>query len=266
MHQSTYLKKFFYKSISTSFSSRTSFCSKILLHNVNISNNQVLFDLLAVFDNLIGNTTQELLGLAQIQNNSTSRLLKALDNFIENVAFIYDSKKNKPFTLNDLNTQFTYIAFDIKKDIFTSDVVSIAKSIGGNASVVITSTNQQEITPETVAVIKVPQPLFLNKTETVYSYQFRKPSLFLTDAQLQRLNGSKVKNDQIVDSDILSAAILRRKIKNISNPIILSFKPSQTTDLEGTLECQFWDPYLSKSGFASLFANLNNIRDNLKRI
>ena len=222
---------------------------------------------MAVFDNLIGNTTQELLGLAQIQNNSTSRLLEALDNFIENVAFIYDSMKNKPFTLNDLNKQFTYIAFDIKKDIFTSDVVFSAKSIGGNASVVITSpSNQPEITPETVAVIKVPQTLLLNETETVYSYQFRKPSLFLTHSQLQRLNGSKVKNDQVVDSDILSAAVLRRKIRNISNPIILSFKPSQTTDLEGTLECQFWNPYLSKSGFARVFTNLNNICDNLKRI
>ena len=219
-----------------------------------------MFDLLAVFDNLIGNMTQELLGLAQIQNNSTSRLLEALDNFIENVAFIYDSMKNKPFTLDDLNTQFTYIAFDIKKDIFTSDVVFIAKSIGGNASVVITSpASQSEITPEIVAVIKVPQPVFRNKTETVYSYQFRKPSLFLTDAQLQRLNGSKVKNDQVVESDILSAAILRRKIRNISNPIILSFKPSQTTDLEGTLECRFWNPNLSKSDFAQLFTNLNNI-------
>ena len=216
-----------------------------------------MFDLLAVFDNLIGNMTQELLGLAQIQNNSTSRLLEALDNFIENVAFIYDSMKNKPFTLNDLNTQFTYIAFDIKKDVITSDVVFIAKSRGGNASVVITS--QSEITPETVAVIKVPQPLFRNKTETVYSYQFRKPSLFLTDAQLQRLNGNKVNNDQVVESDILSAAILRRKIRNISNPIILSFKPSQTTDLEGTLECRFWNPNLSKSDFAQLFTNLNNI-------
>ena len=216
-----------------------------------------MFDLLAVFDNLIGNMTQELLGLAQIQNNSTSRLLEALDNFIENVAFIYDSMKNKPFTLNDLNTQFTYIAFDIKKDVITSDVVFIAKSRGGNASVVITS--QSEITPETVAVIKVPQPLFRNKTETVYSYQFRKPSLFLSDAQLQRLNGNKVNNDQVVESDILSAAILRRKIRNINNPIILSFKPSQTTDLEGTLECQFWNPDLIKSDFAQLFTNLNNI-------
>ena len=56
-------------------------------------------NLLAVVDNIMENTTQELLGSGQIQKSSTSRLLEALDNFIENIAFIYDSMKEKPFIL-----------------------------------------------------------------------------------------------------------------------------------------------------------------------
>ena len=210
-------------------------------------------NLLAVVDNIMENTTQELLGSAQIQKSSTSRLLEALDNFIENIAFIYDSMKEKPFNLSDLNIQLPNIAFNINRNVFTSDVFFIAKNKDGNASVEITtSASQSIITSETLAVIRVPQQTFLDTPETLFSYQFRKPSLFLTESQLQRLNGKKVINDQTVDSEVLSASVLGRVIKDfINNPIILSFKPLQTTNLEG-ISCQFWNPHLRKLKFGSI--------------
>ena len=197
-------------------------------------------------------TTQELLASAQIQKSSTSRLLEALDNFIEKVAFIYDSMKKKPFNLSDLSIQLPNIGFNINREVFTSDVFFIARNKDGNASVEITtSASQSVITSETLAVIRVPQQTFLDTPETLFSYQFRKPSLFLTESQLQRLNGKKVVNDQVVDSEVLSASVLGRVIKYLTkNPIILSFKPLQTTNLEET--CQFWNPDLRKSKFVSI--------------
>ena len=196
------------------------------------------------------NTTQELLGSAQIQKSSTSRLLEALDNFIENIAFIYDSMKEKPFNLSDLSIQLPNIAFNINRNVFTSDVFFIARNKDGNASVEITtSASQSIITSETLAVIRVPQQTFLDTPETLLSYPFRKPTLFLTESQLQQLNGKKVINDQVVDSEILSASVLGRVIKHLSkNSIIISFKPLQTTNMERT-SCQFWNPYLRKSKF-----------------
>ena len=204
-------------------------------------------NLLAVVDNIMENTAQELLGSAQIEKSSTTRLLEALDNFIDNIAFIYDSMKEKPFNLSDLSIQLPNIAFNINRKVFTSDVFFIARNKNGNASVEITTyANQSRITSETLAVIRVPQQTLLDKPETLFSYQFRKPSLFLTESQLQRLNGKKVINDQVVDSEVLSASVLRRVIKNLTkNPIILSFKPLQGTNLEGT-PCQFWNPHLGK--------------------
>ena len=209
-------------------------------------------NLLSVVDNIMENTTQELLASAQIQKSSTSRLLEALDNFIENVAFIYDSMKKKPFNLSDLSIQLPNIGFNINRKVFTSDVFFIARNKDGNASVEITtSASQSVITSETLAVIRVPQQTFLDTPETLFSYQFRKPSLFLTESQLQRLNGKKVVNDQVVDSEVLSASVLGRVIKYLTkNPIILSFKPLQTTNLEET--CQFWNPDLRKSKFVSI--------------
>ena len=203
-------------------------------------------NLLSVVDNIMENTSQELLGLAQIQKSSTSRLLEALDKFFENIAFIYDSMREKPFALKDLSINLPNIAFSINRKAFTRDVFFIARTQYGNASVEITTnTNLSKITAETFVIIRVPKQTFLDKPETLFSYQFRKPSLFLTESQLQRLNGNKVNNNQVVDSDVLAVSVLQRVIKNLRKPITLSFKPLQTS-FEGT-SCQFWNPHLGKS-------------------
>ena len=201
---------------------------------------------MSVVDNIMENTSQELLGLAQIQKSSTSRLLEALDKFIENIAFIYDSMREKPFALKDLSINLPNIAFSINRKAFTRDVFFIARTQYGNASVEITTnTNLSKITAETFVIIRVPKQTFLDKPETLFSYQFRKPSLFLTESQLQRLNGNKVNNNQVVDSDVLAVSVLQRVIKNLRKPITLSFKPLQAS-FEGT-SCQFWNPHLGKS-------------------
>ena len=201
---------------------------------------------MSVVDNIMENTSQDLLGLAQIQKSSTSRLLEALDKFIENIAFIYDSMREKPFALKDLSINLPNIAFSINRKAFTRDVFFIARTQYGNASVEITTnTNLSKITAETFVIIRVPKQTFLDKPETLFSYQFRKPSLFLTESQLQRLNGNKVNNNQVVDSDVLAVSVLQRVIKNLRKPITLSFKPLQAS-FEGT-SCQFWNPHLGKS-------------------
>ena len=217
-------------------------------------------NLLAVVDNIMENTAQELLGSAQIEKSSTTRLLEALDKFIDNIAFIYDSMKNKPFDLSDLSIQLPNIAFNINRKVFTSDVFFIARSKDGNASVEITTyANQSIINSETLAVIRVPQQTFLDKPETLFSYQFRKPSLFLTQSQLQRLNGKKVINDQVVDSEVLSASVLQRVITNLTkHPIILSFKPLQRTNLKGS-PCQFWNPHLGKLKLCSIILSAEGV-------
>ena len=201
---------------------------------------------MSVVDNIMENTSQDLLGLAQIQKSSTSRLLEALDKFIENIAFIYDSMREKPFALKDLSINLPNIAFSINRKAFTRDVFFIARTQYGKASVEITTnTNLSKVPAETFVIIRVPKQTFLDKPETLFSYQFRKPSLFLTESQLQRLNGNKVNNNQVVDSDVFAVSVLQRVIKDLRKPITLSFKPLQAS-FEGT-SCQFWNPHLGKS-------------------
>lgn len=203
--------------------------------------------MLAVVDVLSGNVTMNLLGLAQIRSASSSKLLEALDNFVKVVDSIYINLKKKPFTLSDLAIQFPNIAFSIIKDLFTRDVYFIARNKGGIAKVTITTDKTQaKITAGIEAIIKVPRQTFLLKEETLYSYQFRMPSFFLTEAQLQNINGNKTDIDLLVNSDVLSATILLRRVQNLDEPIVLTFKKSIEQKPGETVDCQFWNTSIRK--------------------
>ena len=208
---------------------------------------QVLHDILAVVDVLSGNVTIDLLGLAQIRSASSSKLLEALDNFVKVVDSIFINLKKKPFILSDLAIQFSNIAFAIIKDLFTRDVYFIARNKGGKAKVTITTNKtQSKITSGIEAVIKVPRQTFLLKEETLYSYQFRMPSFFLTEAQLQNINGEKTDIDLLVNSEVLSATINLRRVQNLSDPIVLTFKKSIEQKPGETNDCQFWNASIRK--------------------
>lgn len=200
---------------------------------------------MAVVDYITENA--EILGSAQVQENSSSKLMKALENFVQKIDCVYKNINQKPFNLTDLSKQMPNIAFNISRQLFTNEVFFIAREIEGNVSISIsTNSNQPNITSETVAIIKIPREVFTNTSETLYSYQFRKPSLFLTETQLQQLNGQKTKSDQTVDSNVLSATVLLKSIRNLTNPVVLTFRLSEKQREAGSADCQFWDPSLGK--------------------
>ena len=208
---------------------------------------QVLNNILTVIDQLLEKSTTELLGSAEIQQSSSSRILQALDNFVKAVVSISASQTNSTFDLKNLTTELPNIAFSINRDLFIRDVFFAAILKEGNVSVSITTDSRlAEITSEILTVIKIPKQTFIENSETLYSFCFTEPSLFLTEGQLQNINGNKTTIEQIVDSNVLSASILNRRVENLSNPIVLTFKKSQQQNLDGTLDCQFWNPSLRK--------------------
>ena len=203
---------------------------------------QILNDILTVVDQLLEKSTTELLALAQIQQAASSRTLQALNNFVRQVDSIYASHINKTFDLRNLTTELPNVAFSISRDLFTQEVFFIAIRKEDNVSVTITTDNRQVgITSETLAIIEIPKETFIENPETLYSFCFTKPSLFLSEEQLENINGSKRVTDQVVDSIVLSASILARRVKNLSNPIILKFKKSEQQKEDKNLDCQFWN-------------------------
>ena len=208
---------------------------------------QVLNNILTVVDRLLENSNTELLGSAEIQQASSSRILQALDNFVKAVDSIFASQINKTFDLRNLATELPNVAFSINRDLFIRDVFFIAIRKEGNVSVSITTDSRlADITSETLTVIKIPKETFLETPETLYSFCFTEPSLFLTEGQLQNINGNQTTIEQVVDSNVLSASILRRRVQNLNHSIVLTFKKSEKQVADGTLDCQFWDPSLRK--------------------
>lgn len=200
-------------------------------------------DLLAVVDALTKNAAEKVLGPAQLKGSSSSKILEALENFIKKIDSASKNSESKSFNLTDLSKQLPNISFSISREKFANDVFLISKEKEGNLSVSITTdVNQSKVTSKTVAIIKIPGEVFTNISETLYSYQFRNPSLFLTETQLQQLNGTKTENTQTVESNVLSATVLLRSIKNLTNPVVLTFRLSGKQNEAGKIDCRFWNP------------------------
>ena len=118
---------------------------------------QVLNNILAVVDKLLGNSTAELLGSAEIQLASSTRILQALDNFVKVTDSVSTNQTNSTFDLKNLTTVLPNVAFSINRGLFTNDVFFVATRKDGQVSVSLTTDNRlAEITPETLTVIKIP--------------------------------------------------------------------------------------------------------------
>ena len=166
---------------------------------------------------------------------------------MKEVISISANQTNSTFNLKNLPTELPNIAFSINRDLLILGVFFVAIRKEGNVSVSITTDNRlAEITSETLTVIKIPKETFIETPETLYSFCFTEPSLFLTEEQLQNINGNKTTIEQVVDSNVLSASILNRRVEKLSNPIVLTFKKSEQQNLDGTLDCQFWNASLRK--------------------
>ena len=203
---------------------------------------QVLNNILNVVNQLLGSPTTEVLGSTQIQKASSSRMLKVLDNFVRVVGSIDENQTNKTLDLRELKVELPNIAFNINRDLFVRDVFFVATRKKGIVSVSITTDKKlAEITSETLSVIKIPKVTFMENPETLYSFSFTEPSLFLTEGQLQNINGNKTQIDQVVDSNVLSASILARKIEKLEILIVLIFKKLEQQKVDGSIECRFWN-------------------------
>ena len=208
---------------------------------------QVLNNILTVVDELLEKSATELLGLAEIQQASSSKILQVLDNFVKEFDYIPSNKTNSTFDLKKLTTERPNVAFSINRDLFPHDVFFVATRKEGHVSVRITTDNRlARITSETLTVIKIPRKTFIESPETLYSFCFTEPSLFLTNKQLRKINGDKTTIEHVIDSNVLSASIVGRKVENLSNLIVLTFKKSEEQAANETLDCQFWNSSLRK--------------------
>lgn len=195
---------------------------------------------------------KKLIANSNIESNSSSGLLIALDTLAENINQILTNSADQVTenTTSAFQQGSVNIAFNIDRKRFIEDVFLVSRTFGNKVFVNFTSdVKHAQITPETLSIIKIPKETFGNSTETMFSYYFKESSLFLTEKQIQNLNNNGVQIDSFVDSNVLSSTVGFREVKNLTNPIILTFKKSLIADVAGTHSCYFWSPYVSKCIF-----------------
>ena len=192
---------------------------------------------------------KELIANSNIESNSSSGLLIALDTLAENINEILTNSADKVIenTTSVFQQGSVNVAFNIDRKRFIEDVFLVSRTFGNKVYINFTSdVKYAQITPETSSIIKIPKETFGNSTETMFSYYFKQSSLFLTEKQIRNLDNNGTQIDSFVDSNILSATVGFREVKNLTNPIILTFKKYMSRDSFELHNCEFWKPDMSK--------------------
>ena len=206
---------------------------------------------------------KKLIANSNIESNSSSGLLIALDTLAENINQILTNSADQVTenTTSAFQQSSVNIAFNIDRKRFIEDVFLVSRTFGNKVFVNFTSdVKHAQITPETLSIIKIPKETFGNSTETMFSYYFKESSLFLTEKQIQNLNNNGVQIDSFVDSNVLSSTVGFREVKNLTNPIILTFKKYMNKYSSEMHSCQFWKPDMSKFLLVDLeIVNVSNL-------
>lgn len=192
---------------------------------------------------------EKLIANSNIESNSSSGLLIALDTLAENINQILTNSADQVTenTTSVFQQGSVNIAFNIDRKRFVEDVFLVSQTFGNKVFVNFTSDIKlAQITPETSSIIKIPKETFGNSTETMFSYYFKQSSLFLTEKQIQNLYNNGEQIDSFVDSNVLSSTVGFREVKNLTNPIILTFKKYMNKYSSEMHSCQFWKPDMSK--------------------
>ena len=209
---------------------------------------QVLADVISSLNELLEQPKRLFAG-SQLESNSSTDLLSALDTLAKNIDGVIRNSSGAGINSTDSNFQqgTPNVAFAINKTRVSKDLFLVCRRFGDNVHINITTDERQaQVTPNTLSVIKLPKQMFKYAEETLSSYYFRQSSLFLTEEEIKGLSKKQTQIVSPVDSVILSATVGFRDIKNVTPPIILTFKKSAVRNATAEHNCHFWDPLARK--------------------
>lgn len=199
--------------------------------------------------NVLLEQPKELFAGSQLESNSSTDLLSALDTLAKNIDGVL--RNSSDVSINSTRSNFHQgtpnIAFAINETTVSKDLFLVCRRFGDNVYINITTDERQaQVTPNMLSIIKLPKEMFKYTEETLYSYYFKQSSLFLTEKEIKGLSKKKMQIVSPVDSAILSATVGFRDIKNVTPPIILTFKKSGVQNTTAEHDCHFWDPQARK--------------------
>ena len=94
----------------------------------------------------------------------------------------------------------------------------------------------------------------LNHNNFLFSFVFKKPSFFLSkngqvSLHFNQEGGVRQNSTGVIVSSIISATVFNYSITSLKNPIKLSFKNIDQKNMNGYLDCYFWNITLGKKRY-----------------
>lgn len=108
----------------------------------------------------------------------------------------------------------------------------------------VDSTTLMEANGSLSSSIRLPSSLFSDTSEhgnCVFAFVHRNSKFFVDGAQLKRLlNSSEAVPKLNVTSDVISATVGNRTLRNLIDPVVITFK-KRSPGATGRYTCRFWD-------------------------
>lgn len=189
---------------------------------------------------------KSLFARSQLESNSSTDLLSNLDTLAENIDRVLRNSRDSAISSIESNFQqgAPNVAFAINRTIVSGDLFLVCRKFGNNLhNSIITDERQVQVTSDTLSIIKLPKMMFTFSNEPVYSYCFKKSSLFLTEKEILGHSNNQEGIISPVDSVVSSATVGLRDIKDLTHPITVTFKKYDVTAVHN---CYFWDPQARK--------------------
>ena len=213
---------------------------------------QISSDVILSLDKLL-DEPEALIGAAQLESSSSSRLVVSFDTFVENVDRVLRLNSINYTAMFSLNETTQNIACKLMRKQFTEDLFLVATKNDKKLS--WKTTEGMELAkpiPDTVGMIQIPKETFSQRWQTLYLYVFSKYSLWLSDQELRKIKDNRTEVDLLVDSSVLSPTIGFQEIENLTKPIKLTFKKSGNENGNEKYACHYWDLKLGKQDSSEL--------------
>ena len=176
---------------------------------------------------------QRIVTQAQRTSQTSAKILQYLDVIAERLGEI-SAKTNQTISIEIVEHN---VALAVKYSHPVNLSVVGAQTKNGDLSL-----SFQSIANDTVfASARIPAETFMDKSQIVYSFMFRNDNLFQTGKQLTALNTDAPLIRQ-VSSKVLAVSVGRRRIENLTSPVMFTFKKNENIPSNADNICTFWDP------------------------
>lgn len=202
---------------------------------------EVINNILSTFNSVLF-SEQRIVGEAQAKTSSSTSLLKNLEKIAEELTKAITAQPNSTAVVIEKENIAFAIKSSPKKNIEIT-ARSPKSSVNNNVQLDINAENSTDIANDSsvLALIEIPQEAFQLSNEVVHSYYYKNPLLFLTGNDLKRILGENIKEEQFVDSVVLSATLGSGNVENLTTPIVLTFRKNMVIQQDGKSICSFWD-------------------------